>query len=103
MLHRAKIILWALPLGVITEVSQIGIISKMTKPEMRNSAIGLISSSGALGSVIGALLLSQAVGNLTLMNIFLILSIIIPFILLFPLFLIKRKIFPRQSISSYLY
>ena len=85
------IILWALPMGVITEVSQIGIISKMTKPEVRNSAIGLITSSSALGSVIGAFLLSLAVSNTILMSFLLISSILIPFMILFPLVLIRKR------------
>lgn len=84
------IILWALPMGVITDVSQIGIISKMTKPEKRNSAIGLVTSSAALGSVIGAFLLSIAVDNSLLMMVLLAFSVILPILLLLPLIVIRR-------------
>ena len=85
------IILWALPMGVITDVSQIGVISLMTTAEERNSAIGFITSLSALGSVIGALFLSIAVGNNLFMNISLFITIIIPFIILAPLILIRNK------------
>ena len=101
------IILWALPMGVITDVSQIGVISLMTTAEERNSAIGFITSLSALGSVIGAFFLSIAVGNNLFMNISLVITIIIPFILLAPLVLIRNKKLrfpplksPNLSVSS---
>jgi MFS family permease len=86
------VFLWALPMGVITEVAQIGVISSLTRPEDRNSAIGIITSSGALGSVLGAFLLSIAVGNTSLMNLLIIITILIPIFILIPMLYIKKNI-----------
>ena len=83
------VILWALPMGVINDVSQIGLISSLTKPEDRNSAIGLIISAGGLGSVIGAFLLSFAVNNIMLLVFLQFFAILIPFALIIPLMVIK--------------
>lgn len=94
------VVLWALPVGVITDVSQIGVISVMTKPEERNSAIGLITSANALGSVIGAFCLSLAVNHSMLLNIFLIITVIIPFIMLIPLIFIKTHQLSIQNASK---
>lgn len=94
------IILWALPIGVITDVSQIGIISLLTKKEERNSAIGFITSSNALGSVIGAFLLSIAIGNHFLLDSLIIFTIILPFLLLGPLIVIKNKQLTIKTINS---
>ena len=85
------VILWALPMGVINDVSQIGIISLLTKQEDRNGSIGLVTSSGALGSLLRAFFLGIAVINIKILRFCLVLSIVIPFLILFPLIKIRSK------------
>ena len=49
---------WAMPIGTITDVSQIGLIARLTPPEQRSSAIGLMSGASSFGNMLGSLLLS---------------------------------------------
>ena len=84
------IILWALPLGVITEVAQMGVISVMTNKDERNSAIGIITSASAFGSVLGSFLLSTFVNQATIMNVLVLLMIFLPFVLILLILPVKK-------------
>ena len=52
------VLLWAIPIGTITDVSQIGLIAKFTPPNQRSAAIGLVSGASSFGNMLGSLLLS---------------------------------------------
>jgi MFS family permease len=54
-------ILWALPLSSIIDVSLTGLISRMTKSYERSSSLGFVSGMNALGYMLGSVLVSQFV------------------------------------------
>lgn len=84
------VILWSLPIGVFSEVSQIGIISHLTSEGERNSAIGLVTSATSLGSVLGSLALSYFVDKSNLHTL-LYLQIFVPIILI-PILIFNPKL-----------
>ena len=73
------VLLWSIPIGTITDVSQIGLIAKLTPPDQRSAAIGLISGASSFGNMLGSLLLSFVVYN-TLFSQLLELTVFLPFI-----------------------